>query len=373
MSTPIAPNSHSTRNTSSRLPENNRIVRVLIVDDWAYVRKAVTQMLMRSPFIEVVGTARDGEEALELVERLNPDVVTLDLIMPRLDGVGFLKAQMARRPLPVLVVSIAGESGPLALQALDAGAVDFVQKPTALATEKVLEISDELVRKVKEAAGIPVERLRSALQRLNETPQTIPPIAKARLGLPQFEVLVLGASTGGPRALKEVISRLPANFPLPMALVLHMPIGYTQMFAESLNKTTPFQVEEAMEGSILLPGKVLVAPAGKHLLLRQAPGVGVVAQLDGQSYETPHKPAVDVLFRSAAETYGSHTLGVVLTGMGSDGLQGSAWIKAKGGTILTEAEESCIVYGMPRSIIEAGLSDKTAHLDQMARTIVEVL
>lgn len=357
----------------SNASEKNRIVRVLIVEDSAYVRKAVTQMLMRSPFIEVIGTARDGEEALELVESLRPDVVTLDLIMPRLDGVGFLKAQMARNPLPVIVVSIASESGRLALQALDAGAVDFVQKPTALATEKVLEISDDLVRKVKEAASIPIDRLRSSLQREGRAPLSLPPVPAAQTSRQRYEVLVLGASTGGPRALKEVIGQLPANFPLPIALVLHMPVGYTQMFAESLGKSTPFQVEEAQEGSVMRPGKVLVAPAGKHMFLRQAPGVGVVAHLDAQAYETPHKPAVDVLFRSAAEVYGSHVLGVILTGMGADGLQGSAWIKAKGGTILTEAEESCIVYGMPRSVVEAGLSDKKAHLEQLAQTIVEAL
>lgn len=353
--------------------EKNRIVRVLIVEDSAYVRKAVTQMLMRSPFIEVVGVARDGEEALEMVESHRPDVVTLDLIMPRLDGVGFLKAQMARRPIPVIVVSIASESGRLALQALDAGAVDFVQKPTALATEKVLEISDDLVRKVKEAAGIPIDRLRATLQRENGAPLTLPPVQTRSGESLRYEALVMGASTGGPRALKEVIGQLPANFPLPIALVLHMPVGYTQMFAESLGKATPFEVEEAQEGSLMRPGKVLVAPAGKHMFLRQAPGVGVVAHLDALGYDTPHKPAVDVLFRSAAEVYGSHVLGVVLTGMGNDGLQGSAWIKAKGGTVVTEAEESCIVYGMPRSVVEAGLSDKQARLDRIAQAIVETL
>lgn len=373
MSTRISQIHQQSDRAGSLAPERSQVVRVLVVEDSAYVRKAVTQMLMRSPFIEVVGTARDGEEALDLVQRLQPDVVTLDLIMPRLDGVGFLKEQMARQPIPVIIVSIASESGRLALQALDAGAVDFVQKPTALATEKVMEISDDLVRKVKGAATISPARLQAALQRQPREPATITQHAASPGGASRFDALVLGASTGGPRALKEVIAHLPADFPLPIALVLHMPVGYTHMLAESLNRITPMNVQEATEGTQMEPGKILVAPAGKHMLLRQMPGMGVVAHLDSQSYDLPHKPAVDILFRSAAETYGSRVLGVVLTGMGSDGLQGSAWIKAKGGMILTEAEESCIVYGMPRSVAEAGLSDGQSHVERMAHAIVDIL
>src|SRR4051812_23316831 len=197
------------------------IVRVLIVDDSAYVRKVVRQMLMRSPFIEVVGAARNGREALELAAELTPDVITCDLVMPELDGVGYVREQMTRRPIPIVIVSVASESGELVLSALDAGAVDFVQKPTALATDRVFEISDELIEKVKGAAVS-----RPAVRR-NIQPQAIARPAAAR----SVDVVVIGISTGGPQALKMLIPRLPAELPVPIAIVLHMPVGYTELYA----------------------------------------------------------------------------------------------------------------------------------------------
>lgn len=343
------------------------IIRVLVVDDSAYVRKVISQMLIRSPFIEVVGTARDGEEALELVEKLQPDVITLDLNMPRLDGVGFLKAQMVRRPVPVVICSIAGESGENALAAFDAGAVDFVQKPTALATDKVFEIAADLVEKVKAAAAVPLARIATA-----------PPVTAPILSMPalvnaaaKFDVLVIGVSTGGPQALKWLIPRLPADFPIPVAMVLHMPVGYTEMYAKSLNDLSQLEVREAVEGDEVKRGLVLLAPAGRHLSFVRQPDGKVVSHLDARPFDTPHRPAVDVLFRSAAEVFGSRVLGVVMTGMGSDGQAGAERIKAQGGQIFTEAESSCVVYGMPRSVVEAGWSDRVVPLDQLAKTIME--
>ncbi len=343
-----------------------QVIRVLIVDDSAYVRKVVKQMLLRSPFIEVVGTARNGREALELTEQLKPDVVTLDLIMPELDGIGYLQEQMARRPVPVLVVSIASESGELALKALDAGAIDFVQKPTALASERIFEISDELIQKVKMAAGVSVQRVLGAA-----APVSLPRPAPARTG--RVDAVVLGISTGGPQALKTVIPQLPADFPVPIAIVMHMPVGYTELYAARLNEMSALNVVEAHEGDVMEPGIVLLAPAGRHLtLIRRADGA-VIAHLDARPFDTPHRPSVDVLFRSAAEVYRNRLLGVIMTGMGSDGLHGAAWIKAQGGLVFTEAEETCVVYGMPRSVVEANLSDRTIPLGQMAQAIAEVV
>jgi two-component system chemotaxis response regulator CheB len=347
----------------------DRVVKVLVVDDSAYVRKVVRQMLSRSPFIEVVGAARDGAEALEMVEQLAPDVVTCDLIMPGLDGIGFVREQMARRPLPVVILSIASESGEMALAALDAGAVDFVQKPTALATEKIFEVSEQLIEKVKAAAAVSMERLRPAA-RPAPAAAPVPPLA-ARAGL--VDIIVFGISTGGPQALKYLIPQFPAEFAVPMAVVMHMPVGYTEMYARKLNEQSRLTVVEAREGDAVAPGVLLLAPAGRHLTFRRNGRGEVVAHLDARPHDTPHRPAVDVLFQSAAETFRARTLGVVMTGMGADGRQGAAWIKAQGGMIFTEAEESCVVYGMPCSVVEAGLSDRSIPLERMAQSILEVV
>jgi len=348
----------------------DRIIRVLVVDDSAYVRKVVTQMLSRSPFIEVVGTAHNGREALELTEKLQPDVVTLDLIMPNMDGIAFLKEQMARRPLPVVVVSIASESGDLALQALDAGAIDFIQKPTALATERIFEMSDELIEKVKTAASVPVSRLPAAPV-APPAPELPPPAPKPRVGA--IEAVVIGLSTGGPQALKLLIPRLPADFPAAIAMVLHMPVGYTEMYAQRLDELSRLKVVEAREGDAMAPGKALLAPAGRHLTLRREADGSVVAHLDARPFDTPHRPSVDVLFKSAAEVYGPRLLGIVMTGMGMDGKEGAAWIKARGGIVFTEAEETCVVYGMPRAVKEAGLSDRSVPLYGMVQAILETV
>jgi two-component system chemotaxis response regulator CheB len=344
----------------------DRVLKVLIVDDSAYVRKVIKEMLSRSPFIEVVGAARDGQEALEMVEQLRPDVVTCDLIMPVMDGASFVREQMARHPLPILIVSIANDSSELALTALDAGAVDFVQKPTALATEKIFEVSDELIEKVKAAAGVPMSRVQTIL-----APQYGSAVSASRARL--VDIVVLGISTGGPQALKYLIPRLPADFPVPIVIVMHMPVGYTELYAQKLDELSRLKVSEAREGDVLKPGHVLLAPAGRHLtFLRRADG-SVVTHLDARPFDAPHRPSIDLMFQSAADLFGNRTLGIVMTGMGSDGKHGAAWIKSQGGLVFTEAEQSCIVYGMPWSVVEAGLSDKSVTLEQMAESILEVV
>lgn len=344
-----------------------RLTKVLVVDDSAFVRKMVRQMLSRSPFIEVVGTARDGEEALELVETLHPDVVTLDMIMPRLDGLEFLRRQMAKQPLPVVVVSIASERGEMALEALDLGAVDLVQKPTALATNKITEIAGDLIEKVKTAATITLKHPPAVPE--PERPLPIPPVSVGRETA--VDVVVIGISTGGPQTLKQVIPQLPADFPVPVAIVLHMPVGYTEMYAQRLNNISRLTVREAREGDLVEPGTVLLAAAGRHLTFRQRPDGSVVAHLDKRPFDTLHRPSVDVLFRSAADLFGSRVIGIVMTGMGADGEKGAAWIKARGGKMITEAEETCVVYGMPRTVVKAGLSDLVVPLNQMTAAIME--
>lgn len=350
----------------------DKLIRVLVVDDSAYVRKVVKEMLLRSPFIDVVGTARDGEEALEMVEALKPDVVTLDLIMPRMDGVTFLQHQMARQPIPVVVISIASESGELALKALDAGAIDFMQKPTALATDKIYEISSELIEKVKAAAAVSIVSM-ARLQPVTEQPVLFTPADASHALVRKLDILVIGISTGGPQALKILIPQLPEDLPVSVAIVLHMPIGYTELYAKSLNAVSRLTVVEAGMGDRVEPGTVLIAPAGRHLSFRRELDGSVLTHLDARPFDMPHRPSVDVLFRSAAEVYRDRVLGVIMTGMGSDGLQGAAWIKSQGGRIYTEAEESCVVYGMPRSVDEANLSDRRVSLTRMGQAILDAV
>lgn len=334
------------------------------MDDSAFVRKIVREMLSGSPLIEVVGAARDGEEALELVEQLKPDVVTCDLFMPRLDGVGFVRKQMARKPVPILVLTAAPQDADKVVEALNAGAVDLVQKPTALATDDLLRIREQLVAKVMAAGGAAVGSLATVA-----VAKLVP--AALRANAARADVVVLGISTGGPQALRHMLPMLPADFPVPVAMVLHMPVGYTALYAEKLNEICPLEVREAKEGDVMRPGVALLAPAGRHLQFRRTPAGHVVGQLSLQPLEKTHRPSVDVLFRSAAEIYRERVLAVVMTGMGDDGTEGAAWVKAQGGTVLTEAEKSCIIYGMPRSVVEAGLSDAAVPLNEMAHAILE--
>jgi two-component system chemotaxis response regulator CheB len=342
----------------------SELVRVLVVDDSAYVRKVVAQMLARSPFMEVVGSARDGEEALEMAAELDPDVITCDLNMPVMDGVAFVRTQMARRPIAIIIISIAAGAGEQVLAALDAGAVDFVQKPTALATERLMDMAEELVDKVKAAARAP---RRAVAARIIQTPVQ-PIVGRGTRGT--VDIVVIGISTGGPQGLKLIVPQLPADCPVPIAMVMHMPVGYTEMYAQKLNEMSALHVVEAGEGQLVEAGMVFLAPAGRHLSFTRREGE-VRTHLDVRPLDTPHRPSVDALFQSAAEVYADRVLGVVMTGMGSDGREGAAWIKARGGYILTESEETCIVYGMPRAVVEAGLSDAVVPLDRMAQAIME--
>jgi two-component system chemotaxis response regulator CheB len=348
----------------------DKILRALVVDDSAYVRKVIKQMLGRSPFIDVVGVARNAEEALTLVDELRPDVVTLDLIMPGAGGIGFIRQQMAKSPLPIVVVSIADEASQLVLDALDAGAIDFIQKPSALATDKVFEMSDELIEKVKAAGSVKLTAI---------TPDgpagTARPKAKsmAKPGPSKIDLIVLGISTGGPQSLKHLLPLFPQNFGVPIAVVLHMPIGYTEMYAQRLNDVCALAVSEAREGDAIQSGHIYIAPAGRHLTVRRDSNGSVVAHLDARPFDSLHRPSVDVLFRSAADVFRNRVLGVVMTGMGEDGKQGASSIKTNGGLVFAEAEESCVVYGMPRAVIEAHLADRVVPLERMYDAIMEVV
>ena len=335
-------------------------IRALVVDDSAFARKVVREMLSSAPDIEVVGLARDGEEALELTASLNPDIVVCDLQMPRLNGVGYVRQQMRIRPVPILILSAAAQEASEVFEALNAGALDIVRKPSALATEDLRRVQEELLEKVRGAAGAPSQNLigKSVAKPSPATPHAA-----------RFDIVVIGISTGGPQALRRMVPMLAADFGAPIAIVLHMPVGYTALYAEKLNELSPLAVKEAQDGDVLKPGLVLVAQAGRHLGFRREPNGEVVARLLMQPLDKIHRPSVDVLFQSAAEIYRDRVLAVVMTGMGDDGKEGAAWVKAQGGTVLTEDEKSCVIYGMPRSVKEAGLSDASITLDDMAQAL----
>jgi two-component system chemotaxis response regulator CheB len=353
-----------------QIPESD-LIRVLVVDDSAFARKVVREILSASPRIKVIDIARDGLEALEKINDLKPDVVTLDLVMPHLDGIGVLQALPKTGGPRVIVVSTSDAESELGIQALQAGAVEIVHKPTALATDRLYELSAELVRKVEIAAlaKAPVV-FESPVARSSQPPA--PSAAPAVPATAEGRVLVIGTSTGGPQALTRLLTALPGNFPLPIAAVVHIPPGYTQALARRLDQVSALSVVEAWDGLELRAGQAVIARAGMHLRLERR-GPRSFAWLDLKPILTPHRPAVDVLFESAAAEFGAGVIGVVLTGMGDDGLSGSRAIRAAGGKVLAESEESCVVYGMPRCVFEAGLAEAQAPLDQMAAEILKLL
>ncbi len=341
--------------------------RVLVVDDSAFARTVLSRTLRASGQVDVVGTARDGVHALARITELDPDVITLDLTMPELDGIGVLRALAGRRRPRVIVVSISSIETELGAEALALGAVALVAKPTALANDRLLEIGDELVTTTVAAAGLskfiqPPEAPPEA------SPVLVPELVPGAAVRPRYhDLVVVGTSTGGPQALSRLVAGLPATFQTPLAMVLHIPIGFTEALAARLDKLTPLRVVEASDGLVMAPGVLVLARAGCHLRIHRE-GDTLRAEVATSPPRT-FMPSVDELFISAAEAVGPRCLGVVMTGMGDDGLAGSRKIAAAGGELLVEAESTCVVYGMPRSVAEAGLGARTVTLDRMAHEI----
>ena len=332
--------------------------RVLVVDDSAFARKVLREVLARDGRFEVVGYARDGLDALEKIAELQPDVITLDLMMPELDGVGVLQALAEQADPPrVVVVTMTDSGGALGVAALDAGAFDVVHKPTGLATDRLYELASDLVEKVAIAAR----------SKKKPTVVVTSPVIRPRTQV-ATELVVIGASTGGPRALGQLLGALPGDFPVPIAAVVHMPIGYTEAFAARLDASSALRVREATDGMQLLPGQVVIGRAGVHMKIARARGL-LEVMLDPRAGDSLHCPSVDVLFASAASA-SKNVLGVVLTGMGSDGVVGARAIRNSGGKLLGEAEASCVVYGMPRALAEANLDAIEVPLGEMARAIL---
>jgi two-component system, chemotaxis family, protein-glutamate methylesterase/glutaminase len=342
-------------------------VRVLVVDDSAFARKVLSNVLNAERTIDVVGIARDGLEALERIGELDPDVITLDLVMPQLDGLGVLQALSGKRRPAVVVVSMSDAESEIGVSALQRGAVAIVHKPTGLATDRLYELGGELVAKVLEAHG--------SKPYAGIGPLPIGPGARAAgpwLVSNATEVLLIGTSTGGPQALTTLLPLLPRDFPLPIAMVVHIPPPFTEALAARLDRASEIAVVEASEGLEFGPGTAVLARGGQHLYVERS-GMGARARLDLQPLLTPHRPSVDVLFESAARSFGRGALGLVLTGMGDDGVRGARAMVARGGRLLTEAASSCVVHGMPRCVLEAGLSTADVPLPEMLDAIRRAL
>ncbi len=336
------------------------MIKVLVVDDSALMRKLLPRILEGSN-IQVVGTAMDGEFALKKIAELRPDVITLDLEMPRMDGMATLREIVKRHSLPVIVVSAHTQAGAMAtFKALNMGAFDFVAKPRDALSEQIGEIATELINKIRAAAG---SRRIAPCGEPSLLPQ---PVRKRKIPAqpPARRVVALGTSTGGPYALQHVLSQLPAEFPAAVVVVQHMAEGFTKMFAERLDAESELEVREAQSGDLLLAGRVLICPGNKHMSVRRMP-LGPVAVLTTQAPVNGLRPSVDVLFESVAEEFGPSAVAVLMTGMGADGAEGLGRIKACGGMTFAQNEETCAVYGMPRAAIERGYACEVLPLEEI--------
>lgn len=332
-------------------------IKILVVDDSLLMQRVLSDILQSDPQILVIGTARDGEEALQKIPKLHPDVVTLDIEMPRMNGLTAVRKIMETNPVPVIMISaLTQREAQLTLKALEFGAVDYVPKPQGQISLNMNDVKDELITKVKTAASANVTHAKHE-ESLKENDFST--------GQVSDKVISIAASTGGPPAVSYVLSHLPSNVP-PILVVQHMPKGVTKLFADGLNQSCKFKVKEAEEGDYVQEGLALIAPGGFHMVvtkngritLNQDPPVNYV------------RPAADVMMFSSAEVYGSKNIGVVLTGMGSDGAKGIKTIKDKGGATIAQNQETCVIFGMPNMAIQTGCVDVIAPLDRIPREII---
>lgn len=339
-------------------------IRVLVVDDSAVVRQILSRELEKDRSIEVVGTATDPYVARDKIVKLKPDVLTLDVEMPRMDGITFLRKLMHYQPLPVVVVSsLTQAGGDLAMEAFEAGAVEVMCKPGA--AYKVGDLTIELAQKIKAAAAADVTKQIASQVDRPPAPQ------KTALTKTTNKIIAIGTSTGGTEALRRVLPTLPSNSP-GILIVQHMPAKFTQAFAESLNKECDLDVKEAKEGDTVTPGKVLLAPGNHHMTLTRS-GAVYKAQIKDGPRVSGHRPSVDVLFKSVAKFAGNNAIGVIMTGMGADGAEGMKMMHDAGAYNISQNEDTCVVYGMPREAVQLGGVDKTVPLDQISRAIIKAV
>lgn len=377
------------------------MIRVMIVDDSAFMRKAIEIILEKDPDITVVAQAGDGKEALELLEKTDVDVITMDVEMPRMDGITTVREIMARTPKPVLMISsVTTEGAETTLRAMEAGAMDFISKPASRVSLDIVRLEDEIRSKIKAVArrrppmARTPSRFLSERRTLAETPvprsnkyglsmrvSVVPPapgsasaalVVEKPAGRTLRDIVAIGVSTGGPPAVQKVLSSLPQDFPVPILIAQHMPAAFTGPFARRLDNVCEISVKEAVSGEKLLPGVAYVAPGGRHIRLEAKLASMIVVVTDSPE-SALYKPSATILHESVGNALGRRALGIQMTGMGSDGLEGIRALKQKGGRALAQSDATCVVYGMPKAIVDAGLADDVVDLDDMALAIMSSL
>ena len=352
------------------------VIKVLVVDDSAFMRRAITRILENEDDIHVVATARSGEEALAKVSQVNPDVITMDVEMPGMGGLEAVRQIVGAQRVPIIMVSsLTREGAETTFRALELGAVDFISKPDAAYTN-INEVARDLVAKIhtfsrRGARPLAAHDVGPVAAALPPVQVPAPPPVRPRTGRRNYECVAVGTSTGGPVALAHVIPRLPKTFPVPILIVQHMPVGFTRPLADRLNAQSKLRVVEASDGMILEAGTALVIPSGRQAKLRRSLGeveLSLVAD-DGHSL---HVPSVDILDEQVADMYGPLAIGVILTGMGQDGVRGLRKLKSRGGYVVGQDEATCVVYGMPRAAALAGLVDRVSPLDEIPQVLSEL-
>lgn len=345
-------------------------IRVITVDDSALMRQVLAQLLSKDPEIEVVGAAPDPYIAREKIKALNPDVVTLDVEMPKMDGLTFLDKLMRGRPLPVVMVSSLTEAGcQTTLRALELGAVDFITKPKIDLREGMEDLADELIAKVKAAAGAKIRGTAPLTNGISQaaSPRVVTPLSSAMIKTTDT-IIAIGSSTGGTEAVREVLEVLPPNTP-PILITQHMPERFTKTWADRMNQLCRISVKEAEDGDSVLPGHALVAPGSYHMALVRS-GARYAVRIHQDPPVNRHRPSVDVLFDSVAQYAGANAVGVILTGMGGDGAKGLLAMKQAGAYTIAQDEASCVVFGMPKEAIKLGGVDKILPLGDIAGAVL---
>ena len=368
-------------------------IKVLVVDDSSFFRRRVSEIVNQDPELEVIATASNGAEAVKMAAELNPQVITMDIEMPVMDGITAVREIMAKCPTPILMFSSLTHDGARAtLDALDAGALDFLPKRFEdIATNKddaILLLQQRvkalgrrrIFRPVARAVVAPTPASRPATSGLRTSNISAPvpvappvrtsPTASIRASGKQYKLLLIGTSTGGPVALQKILTQFPANYPHPILLIQHMPAAFTPAFASRLNGLCNIEVKEAVNGDVLKPGCAYLAPGGMQMMIERAGATGRLKILAG-SADMNYKPCVDITFASASKAFGGDILAVVLTGMGADGREGARMLKSAGATIWAQDEASCVVYGMPQAVASAGIATQSIALDNMAESILK--
>ncbi|MBI3794793.1 MAG: chemotaxis response regulator protein-glutamate methylesterase [Nitrospinae bacterium] len=352
------------------MKNNEKIIKVLVVDDSSFVRMVIENILADAKNIRVIGSASDGLEALDMMRDNVPDVITLDVEMPGMNGLDTLKTIMSS-PVPVpciMVSSLTTEGAVTTFKALEEGAVDFIAKPSSFMKNDVARLKVELVAKITAASEISPLSLRFKL--LSYKKPVVPYKAARTTRKRDVEVVLIGISTGGPPALQKIIPHLPADFPAALVVAQHMPPGFTKSMADRLNDHSKIEVKETEEGDAIIPGRVLVAKSGFHMMFKERGG-DKVATITSLPDDVLYYPSINVLFDSAAEVFGAKAMPIIMTGMGNDGLVGLRKLKALGSFSMAQSEESCVVASMPKAAIDEKLVDRIAGLDEMAGAIIE--